>query len=541
MPLDLNKIGVTENTLVKLHQLYPNGLYNSSQLEIDPTDRIISNTPISVNVKDVEKFINWENDDVKLEMRVFVDDDDPMITLIKIEDSDLNTETVVSTSVNLSVGNSKYVFTPSIKQQNVQLSLPDATIISCQNCDTAFPTKYQYQRHQCEFNADKVVLKPEIVGKDIDKATRLRFECETCKKTFVSNNNLERHKSCHTNNKTNICEYCKKTFVSENRLKIHKENHCKKAGDMTKFYRSDVVVWHCENCKQVFATQQSGSKHAQTCAVIVGGSSHKDSCVKSEKAGTLGNDGNDGNDFESNFQNAMHSQTEKPPKLSKVVTEILYQCEFCNQTYITKSTLLEHQSSHTTEKNYECTFCNKYFNSYNVATSHWQNKCTEESNLFYLPKMIYCEHCDRGFKSHEILYSHKNKKKHFTPKMHEKKINEETNDTGNENAIVKLIESMITKMDKKANEDADDDGAVRSEDNESEGGKKKRGRKRKWHKVDVKSKKQGDGLVEGYMYQCERCSVVFKDIGALDAHKSSQHVSIYSCGQCGQVRMCRVR
>lgn len=524
---------------LKVHQIFPEGICTSLKFEIDIEDQIVSNTLINLSENQTETVI-WQMDvnDTNLHLKhLTIKSEDSEIRLIKVENSNeldqINTETVTNASQNFS--DEKYVFTTSNKQQNYYLKLPDATVISCQNCDTTFPTKYQYQRHQCEFNAAKVVLKPEIIGKDIDKATRLRFECETCKKSFVSNNNLERHRTCHTTDKLNVCEYCKKTFVSENRLKIHKENHCKKAGDMTKFYRSDVVVWQCNNCKQVFATQSNGMKHVENCTIFM--NIDDKSLINSEISENPQNEDetslnvSKNNNFDENFEIAIKNQDDdinlvqdlSVPKLSKVVTEILYQCEFCNQTYISKSTLLEHQNSHTTEKNYECTFCDKYFNSYTVATIHWQNKCTEESNLFYLPKLVYCEHCDRGFKSHEILYNHKNKKKHFSPKLHEKRVAEST-DEKNENAIVKLIESMITKMDKKdINTQSQDKNIDDNKENELDNVKKRRGRKRKWQKR------------QGYMYQCERCSVVFKDIANLDAHKNTQHTSVYSCGQCGQV------
>lgn len=123
-------------------------------------------------------------------------------------------------------------------------------------------------RHQCEFNAEKVVLKPDADMKDVDKGMRIKYDCTTCGKQFVSKNNLERHQSSHDNTKKNICEHCNKQFVSENRLRIHKENHCKKAGDISKFYRSDVAVWKCCKCNQVFATGASANAHADICKVI---------------------------------------------------------------------------------------------------------------------------------------------------------------------------------------------------------------------------------------------------------------------------------
>lgn len=365
-----------ENIHLKVHQLCPEGIYTTLVFEIDAENQIVSNTYINISEENHFDYLNWtmEEDDSKLHLKhLSIKEEDPTVTLLKIEatDDQINSEAVMNSIVTLTAEDN-YVFTPTYRQQNYHLKLPDATVISCQNCDTTFPTKYQYQRHQCEFNADKVVLKPEVIGKDIDKATRLRFECDTCKKSFVSNNNLERHKSCHFTNKLNVCEYCKKAFVSENRLKIHKENHCKKAGDMTKFYRSDVVVWHCENCKQVFATQQNGTKHIHNCTIMLKDYSNveeKPDNILVEQSGSENVQQigemipNKNNNFDANFEMAMNNQTEGDceiptiaveycvPKLSKVVTEILYQCEFCNQTYITKSTLLEHQGMHNNNNN----------------------------------------------------------------------------------------------------------------------------------------------------------------------------------------------
>ena len=102
----------------------------------------------------------------------------------------------------------------------------------------------------------------------------------------------------------------------------------------------------------------------------------------------------------------------------EVLTDILYQCEFCNSTFIDKDNLISHQYEyHNTSRNFECVCCNLAINNYIEAlTLHWQKGCNDELNDFHLPKMLYCQFCDKKFKSHEALYSHKLKKKHYTPK-----------------------------------------------------------------------------------------------------------------------------
>lgn len=104
--------------------------------------------------------------------------------------------------------------------------------------------------------------------------------------------------------------------------------------------------------------------------------------------------------------------------VQKILTEILLQCQYCNRTYSDKSVLMRHQSTHTTDKNYECKSCGAVFDSYVAAAQHWLRPCVETANVFYLARMICCEKCERTFKSHELLYIHKVKQKHFVPKIH---------------------------------------------------------------------------------------------------------------------------
>lgn len=263
--------------------------------------------------------------------------------------------------------------------------------------------------------------------------------------------------------------------------------------------------------------------------------------------------------------------------VEKVLTELLLQCEFCNRTYAEKSLLSAHQRTHTTAVNYECVTCKETFESYTVAAKHWMVKCSDEANLFYLPKLTYCEFCDRTFKSHEILYAHKIKKKHYTQKLHTQKeeegkdnkeqANEEENTGENKDVIVKLIEDVLTtlttSLDDVADENndenkenvpdnssadamkikcevlnhSDSNGDGNTNDGSDDNDKKKRGRKRKNAKQSAKGNKKICGAVEkGYMYQCEKCVKVWDNIPDLEQHREKEHAANYTCEQCDQVR-----
>lgn len=512
----MNHNNSNNNIFINVHRIESDGRITSVQYEEDfLTQEVLTRTPINnpVVLDPVDCEWNLQSDKINLNYH-YAEPSDSSITVIKLGGIDelnpMNYATEITTvlndpttDANISEFNQKESKIPNIP-----------TMIRCQNCDTNFPTKYQYQRHQCEFNAEKVVLKPDANVKDLDKGVRIKFDCTTCGKQFVSKNNLERHQTSHDSTKQNICEHCNKRFVSENRLRIHKENHCKKAGDISKFYRSDVAVWKCLNCNQVFATQIAGENHANIC----------------------------------NTNQTTNDET----NIQKILTELLLQCEFCNNTYADKESLSAHQRSHTTAANYTCVTCKEIFESYVIAVKHWMTKCTDASNLFYLPKFTYCETCDRTFKSHEILYTHKIKKKHYTPKVHpseQQQQQEVTVESANfeekKDAIVKLIEDVLTTLNtslknmEDKQKDKENNLENKSELDTEENGKNKKGRKRKSAKSNRANKKICTSVEKGYMLQCERCAKVFDNPTDMEQHREEQHASSYKCDQCSQVNIFR--
>ncbi|XP_074042582.1 uncharacterized protein isoform X2 [Leptinotarsa decemlineata] len=499
-----------DKIVIKVHKIAENGtVVYSSRFEIDPNMK----EPVSSTYLSPEK--RFESDEERLKCLKLNDDEEGVMPI----------------------------------SGKLVLNIP--TMIRCQNCETNFPTKYQYQRHQCEFNADKVVFKTEFDHSDKD--VRVKYVCSICEKQFVSKNNLDRHQSSHESTQENICEHCNKHFVSENRLRIHKENHCKKAGDISKFYRSDVTVWKCKKCHEVFSSPVTANYHVTICSEVV--------LETREPAEEI-----DVQDRE----NEKDAVTDK--RVEKMLTEILLQCEFCNRTYADKNLLLMHQKKHTTSKNYECVNCSQVFDSYTAASQHWMKKCSEYVSLFYLPKLTYCEYCDRTFKSHELLYTHKIKKKHYTSKVHEANFEEEPISAlkekyiDNKEILNKLIEDVLKTLDVPvekiaiARNSTNDENVERNLDIEGNPmieiseiktenedmecienisdvvEKKKRGRRRKWSRSqNGGAKKTCSEVNQGFKFQCERCVKVFDNTGDLETHREKEHASSFSCEECGQV------
>lgn len=558
------KLNNIDPSFIGIHRVDGDGRVKSIKYEVDNISKIVLGKVFTVESS--RSHSNY-NESYYLSPKFqfsqgILNAEDTIAKISKLDHSSEGTSYILFNTT----GDVKPAFNELTVQVKRETRIPNIpTMIVCQNCDTNFPTKYQYQRHQCEFNADKVVLKANADLKDVDKGMRMKFDCPTCGKQFVSKNNLERHQTSHDETNVNICEHCQKHFVSENRLRIHKENHCKKAGDISKFYRSDVAVWKCLKCNRVFATASSANKHADYCTEYTrkmepqyrNGSQEEEevnilqeeiktlSCIAPEIATEMG------------LTNLSNKYVEK------VLTELLLQCEFCNRTYAEKKWLLIHQKTHTTEINYHCVKCNETFDSYVYAAKHWLTKCSDEANLFYLPKLTFCEYCDRTFKSHDILYTHKIKKKHYTPKIYVNKENEEIEnkmemEVDNKNAIVKLIEDALLAMKAPEREQkwSDMNGVenrvthikseiltetntfnqtvqISQENGEVE--KKRRGRKRKLPKQASKNKKISAVVEVGYKYQCERCVKVFDSVSDLESHRDIEHPANFKCEECCQV------
>lgn len=560
----------------------PDGTVTSFQYEVDNiSQEFIMKTNIAPTFPTNFDIPHNASEKFNFKYRFF-DLDNSSIRVIKIggvEDlNPMNYATEISTVLN-DPCECKSVVCGNIVQPKRESKIPNIpTMIICQNCDTNFPTKYQYQRHQCEFNADKVVLKPNVDIKDIDKGMRMKFDCPTCGKQFVSKNNLERHQTSHDETNINVCEHCNKQFVSENRLRIHKENHCKKAGDISKFYRSDVTVWKCLSCYQVFATPSSASKHVENCVDNLNRSKSKKGFIEDDDCKIISDEEkclasteilDNGITSTGKVNDAITNKN-----MQKFLTELLLQCEYCNRTYADKKWLLLHQKTHTTSVNYECVTCNLTFDSYVLASKHWLTKCSDEANLFYLPKLTYCEYCDRTFKSHEILYTHKFKKKHYTPKIYSLSESnpadvkqEALKDNSmkiieNKEAIVKLIEDVLFAMNVSTENKQNDSNlketsettqnsysqelVIKSEvysesssfnksDTSQDSEKKKRGRKRKSPRQTMKTKRLSVVVENGYKYQCEKCVKVFDSVADLENHREIEHPAKFKCEECGQV------
>ncbi|XP_056645059.1 zinc finger protein 271-like [Diorhabda sublineata] len=294
-----------------------------------------------------------------------------------------------------------------------------------------------------------------------------KYICNVCNMIFDIPSDLARHKLIHDIDYIYLCATCNRKFADGTSLRNHQKNYCKNGSSISNFCGSNFTVWKCKSCYRVFASKHIANHHLKLCVNV-----------------------------EITNEDPLAVKT----NIEKILTNLVIQCEFCNRSYVDTKSLMMHQTKHTTIKNYECIECFLIFDCYSDATKHWMEKCTEHVNSFLVPKVIYCEHCDRVFGSHQLLYEHKRKTKHYTSKLFEPEIDIDQimmrDDFIIESAVlnsIKLLDEALSRID------YGEAGEVKEHFDERN--------------------------AENCRYQCENCVEMFSHANGLDEHRRKGHSS----------------
>ncbi|XP_023239227.1 zinc finger protein 431-like [Centruroides sculpturatus] len=137
----------------------------------------------------------------------------------------------------------------------------------CEVCNRRFVSISELKRHQSSHNKDS-----------------LRFVCDVCKKGFYDKSHLFRHRPAHQRKK-HFCSHCKVRFKTESRLKLHMQfscleihpkrlpyqcNICKRIYVSTSSFERHLLAYNnqihffCDVCKTKFTSKVKFQTHQKT-------------------------------------------------------------------------------------------------------------------------------------------------------------------------------------------------------------------------------------------------------------------------------------
>jgi len=165
----------------------------------------------------------------------------------------------------------------------------------------------------------------------------LRHRCEQCGKGFMSNYDLEDHKTSHLGIKNFICDYCGNAYLQKSYLAAHKRViHGVQKYPASKQHR-------CDRCNKSFASELNLRNHT---------SLHSQTFLCAQC----------GKKFTSNYNLKLHERMH--------TGEGPYQCKLCSKAFWRSVALELHELTHAGKKPYECDICRQTFTRRSSMMGH---------------------------------------------------------------------------------------------------------------------------------------------------------------------------
>ncbi|KAK0095888.1 hypothetical protein PV326_007125 [Microctonus aethiopoides] len=244
---------------------------------------------------------------------------------------------------------------------------------NCNICNIKFKKEQKLFYHYKRYHCNSTTISCLQCGKLFDNQSQLRAHicndgkirqhiCEICNKGFADGYTLKRHIVTHLPEKPFKCNQCTKSFTQKSRLNKHIADH-------EVIIEESQTCWKCLECGMIFPSCKEADEHCEY------------------------------------HENAIRI-------IEELLITKIYHCEFCNNYFDNIQTLKIHQSNHSVENPFNCTICKIEFKSFTEVVIHWK----KHPRIFKVLTVFSCDICDKNTKDLALLYKHKRKRQHFTPK-----------------------------------------------------------------------------------------------------------------------------